>query len=732
MKTQSKRLSEIFAYATAILCGTFAAMAQSPSPILSPWQVGAFGHAGSTLHTANFQKLPGVPNCCPRFENGSGTALGVGALVNFYVSPSTALGLRFGFASFDGTLQKEEGTTVIVNGSAQAGSFIHTLNAKLSAFSLQPHLHFGILSNMYLEVGAELAMLRTADYAQQETIGQPSGQGTFLDALGQDSHSRIRNQFSGALPGAAGMLILPSATVGYEIPLTRRHNITLSPEIRYSYGLTSVVGELDWKVQQIRAGIALAYRPLSLPLVQQEFWHIDTLRIQRSNLTSELIAQGSGRSTEFESIENDVRIQRREIYRTDTLYYPEVIAEHREQKPVEIQPEKFNISLKAVAVDDERHEDDTLRIQIRQYSNLLLTPLLNYIFFEEGRAELPARYAKLSQADTARFDENKHNSIEKLPTYYQILNIIGKRLHQYPAATLRLVGCNSNRGAELGDTALSRKRAEAVFRYLRDVWGIVPQRMNVSVRNLPEYASNPDSADGAAENRRVELWSPVYEILKPVITSDTTTYARSMDVHVRPKVETSSEINTWNIGVRSKSQLVFTKSSQGAVPEDVIWNLSTEEQSHLQNEKLLTVHLHVKSKKGDSADAVTTLGVTSQYQRSRQRNIVDSMEVDRYSLILFDVRSSELKHFNSQIIDFIRQRIGKNSQVFVEGFTDRLGESNYNQALAKSRAEETAHALGHKIQSVKGHGEANTYNNDLPEGRHYTRTVDVVVQSPLK
>ncbi len=731
MKTPTLNLKLIFHSVLVLLCLTKVVVAQTVRPSLSSWQLGLFGQAGSTQHAANFQQLPGVPNCCPRFESGSGTALFTGVLVNYYMGTSTALGVRLGYASFSGTLQKEEATTVLIRGSAQAGSFIHTLDATLSAISVQPHLRLGFLSKAYVELGTEFAMMLTSDYAQQETIGQPSGQGTFLDALGQDSHSRIRNQSAGTLPQAAQMLILPNVTLGYELPLNRQQNVTLSPELSYAYGLTKVVTDLDWKVQQFRAGIALAYRPVSLPVVQQEHLHIDTLRLPQPNLLREYIAKGSDRFSESETVENDVRIQRRDIHRTDTLYYAEIPAQRHEEKPVDPRPEKFTVSLNAVAVDEEKHEDDTVRIQLRQYSNLLLTPLLNYIFFEDGDANLSERYIRLQSSDTAAFDENKYNSVDKLPTYYQLLNIVGKRLHEYPAATLRLIGCNSNRGVESGDTALSRKRAEKVYRYLHEVWDISPQRMSIGVRNLPEYASNPDSADGASENRRVELWSPEYNILRPIITSDTTVYARTMDVHLRPKAESASGVAAWSIGVISNNQIVFTKGAPGSVPDDITWKLSTEEQRRLRDEKRLKAELQVRNNNGESARAESVLFVTSQEQRSYKRTIIDSMEVDRYSLILFDVRSSELKRFNSKIIEFIKQRISSTSQIFVEGYTDRLGESNYNQALATSRAEETARALGTRVQHIEGHGEVNSYNNDLPEGRHYTRTVDIVVKTPL-
>ena len=66
--------------------------------------------------------------------------------------------------------------------------------------------------------------------------------------------------------------------------------------------------------------------------------------------------------------------------------------------------------------------------------------------------------------------------------------------------------------------------------------------------------------------------------------------------------------------------------------------------------------------------------------------------------------------------------------------TDRIGESDYNQDLSRRRALETARLVKARIvpETIvsEGGGERPIFNNDLPEGRMYNRTVIVEIATP--
>lgn len=64
--------------------------------------------------------------------------------------------------------------------------------------------------------------------------------------------------------------------------------------------------------------------------------------------------------------------------------------------------------------------------------------------------------------------------------YYDILNIYGYRLTKHPNVKVKVTGCNDDVSAgEKGDMALSEKRAQVIFNYLKNVWHISEDRLTL-------------------------------------------------------------------------------------------------------------------------------------------------------------------------------------------------------------------------------------------------------------
>jgi outer membrane protein OmpA-like peptidoglycan-associated protein len=147
---------------------------------------------------------------------------------------------------------------------------------------------------------------------------------------------------------------------------------------------------------------------------------------------------------------------------------------------------------------------DPTSLTIEEIKTIDSSPMLGHIYFADGSSEIPSRYVRFAgPEETTRFDPQKlRGTLEK---YYQVLNIVCKRLTDHPEAQIMLVGCNANTGAEKGKKTLSAQRAEAVRDYLQQVWNIASERMTIEARNLPEMPSTSRLKEGQAENRRVEI-----------------------------------------------------------------------------------------------------------------------------------------------------------------------------------------------------------------------------------
>ena len=111
---------------------------------------------------------------------------------------------------------------------------------------------------------------------------------------------------------------------------------------------------------------------------------------------------------------------------------------------------------------------------------------------------------------------------------------------------------------------------------------------------------------------------------------------------------------------------------------------------------------------------------------------------ENYNLILFKYNSSEMGKWNSKILEeYVYDRIKPNSDVTVNGYTDILGTDDYNKKLSQNRADATKRVIQQKTSKYKtlqsvGYGKTQPlYPNEVPEGRYYNRTVQVVVETPI-
>jgi outer membrane protein OmpA-like peptidoglycan-associated protein len=171
----------------------------------------------------------------------------------------------------------------------------------------------------------------------------------------------------------------------------------------------------------------------------------------------------------------------------------------------------------------------------------------------------------------------------------------------------------------------------------------------------------------------------------------------------------------------------------GAIPGILDWNIDEERGTHPTTEAPVVYKLTVIDEKGAKVETGSEIEVEQLTIHKKRIERIADKEIDRFGLILFDVRSSEINSDNARIINLIKSYIRPTSTVSVKGLTDRLGNAAQNQSLAEERAKSTAKALGISTneQNVRGVGNANLYAPELPEGRLYTRTVEIIVETPI-
>lgn len=680
---------------------------------------GLFGGYNLNQHSADFQKLPGIPNCCPRFETGNGNGLSGSLLYEMPLFSDLYLGLRITYYDFSAKLTKEEPTTVIINDKPRTGAFTHTLNSKLGGIGFEPMIQYNAFGGLLLNFGIHLGYLFTKKYYQQEQISQPAGIGTFADSNGNDTHSRLRNQSSGIIPRASTIYLSGLVGIGYDFPLNSKGSLIATPEVLYSFGLSEIVKDYKWKANTLRVGLALKYSQIperKIDTIYKQENRIDTVEIE-TKIAGKIFSYGEEKIFTVYNLKDYNYIITKILRRTDTIF-------------TYIIP-KLEVDVTAVGLDFSGQEIPIPEIHIEEFFTTNTQPLLNYVFFSENSSEIPDRYNKLQFEQTKEFTEDSLHSLGTLETYYHILNIIGKRLRDNQNEKITLVGCNSEIGLERNNKTLSESRAKAVRDYLEKVWKIDISRIKIEARGLPSKPSTPkDEPDPIEENQRVEIYGN-WEILKPVFTYDTLRVVNIPTLRFKPKIISEAGIKDWNL-ILSQNKINLKIFKGNTIPAQNL-DFSFDKSNTPKNEITIEYKLSATDSINQNKIQQKSIPVSLKTIKSKRQKGTADKEIDKYSLILFDFDSDQVKENNKKIAEFVRSRIMYNSTVVITGHTDRTGSDEYNQNLSERRAKATARALGLSEEIAFGLGENPLlFPNDTPEARFYCRTVVITVETPIK
>ncbi len=710
--------------------------AQSSSDTLRP-RYGFFAGVGLNLHSAAFSKLPGVPNCCPKFESGSGFGPLFGLLYETPVADDMLIGFRAGYSNRSGLLSDIEETTVIVNLQPVTGEFEHTIDAGLAVLFLEPTFSYQVSDNLFATIGVAAGTYIQKSFRQKEEIVKPAKTGVF-----PGTQSRVRNEISGDIDEMTQLDLAVSAGVSYELPLNKDGTLLLAPELKFYYGITNVVSSLDWKISSVSAGVAIKYTPFETIYSMREVFNIDTVEKKTDAYSKKIYINGATSIRTYDIDEGDTVYNVSELSRTDTLMIPvpkkKPIITKKELPEKEL-PEKTTVEPSppdlAATLDvfgetnsGDRVPLENIRMEVRMTTEVY--PLLPYIFFGKGSAQLPSRYVQLRIGR-----EFVPNKLEPSPIIYHRnnLNIIGSRLIENPNVKLMVKGF-ADPTTETGDCSIAKSRAESVKAYLVNTFGIDGDRIvaEAGAENCyPPDLTKTKSEDGYAENRRVEFYvndpsilAPVkgYRYQKPMVISPPM-------IQFSPKV-LSGQFDYWTLNAEQNGYPLEQMQETGKPVRN--WHeLSFRDAQQLQNGLPLDVEFTVYGNDGESVTINKSFKVIKDTSK---------IEVESLTLAIFQVSQASLdSRLKSEIRNFVRG-LGHDASIMVRGYSDYLGDEDENIELSARRADQVKDyiksiAPNAKITKTEGIGPklyppgVSSYNT--PEERFMSRTVEIEIRKKL-
>jgi outer membrane protein OmpA-like peptidoglycan-associated protein len=632
---------------------------------------GIFGHYGPVLNIASFQNLPGVNSCCPKYGFTTSQGFDIGALFEMPFDTVLGMQIRGSFSYFFADFESLEDQFVVIDQSGTTATFSHSLNTEFFMIGIDPLISYRFWKELNLYGGLSFRIPITTEYSTVERI--TTDMGTFGDGR------RTRNFQDGDIESSKFMFGI-ALGAGYDLPLQKRPGLFLTPEILLKYYPGGPVSDTDWQTFDIRGGIALKYRTPPVPPPPP----------------------------------------------------PPPAAPPLPELPMPTDPPTINASLKVFQRDSSGNTIADNELMIEDFVSFNMRPLLNYVFFDEGSDTIPERYQLLESGEVRRFRIDNLRKSDDLETYYNVLNIVGGRMRSNPDITITITGNNSDEGVEKDNRQLSENRAKAVYNYLKNNWAIDPSRMDIKARDLPRQASRTDTLPGYQENRRVEITSDFDDISKPVMTNDTIRQITKTKFVFKPEADSEIDIRDWKLTAKQGERVLFEKQGTGDLPDSIVWD-PEESGANLRNAQTIFCELQVWDKLGNNAESdqksISINQLTVDRKRMERRR---DKEFEYYGLILFDYGKTSLNREHRKTVDFVKSRIATEDTVTVLGYSDAMGDEITNKKIADRRATSVARYLRHPRTATFGIGEEELiFDNELPEGRFYCRTVRISVESEV-
>lgn len=378
----------------------------------------------------------------------------------------------------------------------------------------------------------------------------------------------------------------------------------------------------------------------------------------------------------------------------------------------------------------------TVSVRITEYDSLEVLPLLNQMFFAEGSAGLREPYRQLTMEEADSFT-NARLLGSALDVYYHILNIVGRRMREYPEATLAINGYRNGREDE---PVLARRRAESIRRYLTDVWGIAGRRLQVAWRGLPPNPARETSAEGFEENARVELIPSDPNILAPVFRRHLQRVATppAITFFLRPTAEAG--VKQWELAMNDETgERWRTFSGTGTPPDSIVWNWHSDSDALPTLPMQLGYIFSVTDSTGAvSASEPTMIDVSYQTVQQKLEHRVNDTTIENFSILLFNYDSPRVSQSDNELLRAIAAGVHSGAIARFTGYTDSLGDVRHNRELAGARAREAAAIFRNLVPSDvtviidDTGGEWERFPSTTPEGRSHSRTVMIEIRTPGK
>lgn len=641
---------------------------------------------GLNLHSSNFDNLGNANTCCPGFTSGFGTGLNFGAGYNYLFGETSWLFLGLDYTNMNSDFIVTESEQINLIGTNKKDATIEQkVVSELNSLGFTFGAIYELFESFDASLGYRIGLPNDISYRQTEILISPN------DGLFQETNSRTRTDINGIIPNSIYHSLM--AKFAYRLYTNNDKTTYLNPNVSFNIGLNSINDEMNLTPNSINFGIDWAY-------------------------------SFSGSSTEVINVQKNTDVEKIDTNSTTAFVKSQDIKKIETPKVI----------IRPISIDKNNNRQDINEIVIDEVKSIRMVPLLNYIFFERDSSNLPIRYSVFNKKESYKFSSNNLFETNTIDLYHHILNIIGERMMANPKSKLSIVGTKSEK--EVGELAkvLPIERAKTVRDYLVNTWGISEKRLLISSTDKPTVPSTSPETESIEENQRVELYSVDEDLLAPLLLKDTLYTPITREIDFYTVIDTNVKEFSWNFKVFNDEYSPYFEESGRLVPPLKTQFLINEEIANkIKDKREITYRFDLIRATEERENVTGRINISINSLEQKEREKANDIRIDNYSLILFDFDKYELSKKNSEILDVIKSNITNNTRLLISGYTDKIGDSEYNKSLSKKRTESVASEFPNNPKELFPYGESIIlYNNNLPEGRFYSRTVTLKAITPIK
>lgn len=211
---------------------------------------------------ADFASLPRVTSCCLGFGNEQKTGFSIDGIVEVPLTMGVTPYMRVMYTQLGGDFSSDE-TLWAYNGELASRQLTvrHDVSATVHAVFVEPGASFNV-GGLDIGLGIQCGYITGTSFTSKESIVSPTTI-TYRDG------SRERNVQSGFLSDVRNVQFGVTAGIGYDFTVPNVPAMSIGPELQYTYGITDILHNINWRTNVLRLGLAVKYA-IDLPPTYKE------------------------------------------------------------------------------------------------------------------------------------------------------------------------------------------------------------------------------------------------------------------------------------------------------------------------------------------------------------------------------------------------------------------------------------------------------------------------------